>query len=161
MAGVTPARPVPAKSWRQPAGRFFGPLVRFTLLFLLCASLGMAQADSDVASSVIVSDGKTSIRITQLDGDAIHASILAAVAASAIPHRRQIIGMMEAHAPKIGETAGITLGVWQLKLRDERLVATYRIERTSSHILNYLVQIMRSRDVWSAGPVETEEIRSR
>ena len=161
VENLMPACPVPARSWRLSSGRLLGLAIRYMSLFFLILSINLAWADIGAAAAMKVSNGNTSILITQSDADAIHASLLAAVMASAIPHRRPIIGMMKARAPKIDEAAGMMLGVWQLELRGEHLVATYRIERTPRHVLNYLVSVKRGQNGWSAGPVETEEIRSR
>jgi hypothetical protein len=121
----------------------------------------MSTVIFDTKKEATIREGDFEIRITIEDAREIRTALLHALKTSDIGDRDQLIASTEPLPAWIDSDGRVMIGGWLLELRDQELVATYRLSTNEERAVGYVAFVDKQRDAWRVTQITPEKIRFR
>ncbi|MDY6992598.1 MAG: hypothetical protein SVR94_08350 [Pseudomonadota bacterium] len=117
--------------------------------------------DFETLPETTLRQGEIERMITLEDAKQIRKALYEALKHSDIGDREQLIALMQPLPAWINSDGKVMIAGWLLQLRQQKLVATYRLFQNAQRALGYIAFIVEDEQGWRIARIEPEKILFR
>ena len=108
-----------------------------------------------------IQQGGVTVRITVDDAQKIRDALLAALKNSDLGDRDQLVELTTPLPAWIDADGRVMVGGWLLQIKNQKLVATYRLGQNAERAIGYSAIVIKSDQGWQVKQISPEKILFR
>ena len=106
-----------------------------------------------------IRQGETEVRITSDDARQIRIALLDALRQSKLGDRDELVAFTEPLPAWIDSDGRVMISGWLLQLRNQQLVAIYRLSQNEERAVGYAAFVIKDDEGWQVTRIVPEKIR--